>query len=131
MRRRDSILLVGGLLGWPLLARGVRAGVTPVVGLLCSDPAELRDPRIAVFKKALREAGYLEGRNVVFENRFDDHLDNLPALAADLVRLKVALIYAAPTPPAKAAKAATQSIPIVFTVGVDPVASGLVKSLSR
>lgn len=131
MRRREFIFLVGGLLGWPLPARLVRAGATPVVGILCSDPAELRDPRIEVFKQALREAGYLEGRNVAFEHRFDEHLENLPALAADLVRRKVALIFAAPTPPAKAAKAATQSIPIVFTVGVDPVASGLVRSLGH
>jgi putative ABC transport system substrate-binding protein len=131
MRRREFISLAGGLLGWPLAVRGVRAAVTPVVGLLCSDPAELRDPRIRVFKKALSDAGYIEDRNVAFEARFDEHLDDLPALAADLVNRNVALIFAAPTPAAKAAKAATQSIPIIFTVGIDPVASGLVKSLAH
>lgn len=131
MKRREFIGLIGGAATWPLAVRRVRAAAMPVVGLLCSDGAELRDPRVEVFKQALRQAGYLEGRNVAFENRFDEHLDNLPALAADLVRQKVALIYAAPTPPARAAKAATQSIPIVFTVGVDPVASGLVKSLAH
>ena len=115
----DSLLCC---FGWPFLARSVRAGAPHVVGLLCSDPAELRDPRIRVFKQALREAGCVEGRNVAFENRFDEHLETLPAIAADLVRRQVALIFATPTPPAKAAKAATQSIPIIFSVGVGPVA---------
>lgn len=131
MRRRNFVFLVGGVMAWPLLARAARAGANPVIGCLSSDPAELRDPRIRVFKQALSEAGYIEGRNVAFEHRFDEHLENLPALAADLVGRDVALIFATPTPAAKAAKAATPSVPIVFVVGVDPVASGLVKSLAH
>jgi putative tryptophan/tyrosine transport system substrate-binding protein len=131
MRRRELVSIAGGLLGWSLLGRGARAGAAPVVGLLCSDPAELRDPRVRLFKRALSEAGYIEGRNVVFEARFDEHLEELPGLAADLVRRDVALIFATPTPAAKAAKAATQSIPIIFSIGVDPVAVGLVNSLAH
>jgi putative ABC transport system substrate-binding protein len=134
MRRRDFItLLSGAAAAWPLVARAQQQAV-PVIGVLDTGTAEGRLPTLTALQDGLRDAGYVEGRNLTIEKRFaENHYERLPALAADLVRRRVAVIFAgggggvAPL----AAKAATTTIPIVFTSGADPVQASLVSNLNR
>ena len=134
MRRRKLIALLAGALGWPHLVHA-QSKAMPVIGVLTifPPPPNLADlVRSGPFAQGLSEAGFVEGKNVAIERRWaENHLDRLPALAADLVSRKVDVIVTSGTPSTRAAKSATSTIPIVFTALGDPVGAGVVASLAR
>src|SRR5262249_48361608 len=131
MKRRDFIAGLAGTGTWPLAARAQQSGM-PVVGFLYSAPLDAFSPFSAAFRPGLRETDYIEDRDVKIGNLSrDGRYDRLPTLAADLVRRQVAVIVAAGgAVTVRAAKAATTTIPVVFSVGDDPVKLGLVSDLN-
>jgi putative ABC transport system substrate-binding protein len=131
MRRRDFITLLGGAATWPVIA-GAQQGAMPVIGFLRLTSLVPFAHVMTTFRQGLKDAGFVEGRNVAIEfSSGEDRPDRLPALLADFIRRPVAVIVGSGIEPSLAAKAATTTIPIVFTTGGDPVATGLVTSLTR
>lgn len=132
MRRREFIAWVGSATAWPLVARAQKPEM-PVIGILATASAEANVARLRAFRDALRAEGYVDGQNVKIEYQWvDESSGRMPELAAQLINHQPAVLVAAGgTASALAAKAATKSIPIVFGIGGDPVALGLVASLSR
>ena len=131
MKRRTFIAGLGSAAAWPVVAPAQQPAV-PVIGWLSAGSPSLGLEFQAAFLKGLSEAGYVEGPNVAIAYRWaEGHNDRLPALAADLVRRRVAAIRTIGIPPTAAAKAETATIPIVFSGGFDPVAVGFVASLAR
>jgi putative tryptophan/tyrosine transport system substrate-binding protein len=134
LRRGEFIAALGGAVApWPLVARGQQRAKIPVIGFLNGQSAASWTPMVTFFRKGLNEAGYIEGRNLEIEYRWaEGDPDRLPALASDLVQHRVAAIVATGgNDPAIAAKAATSTIPIVFTSNDDPRKYGLVATLNR
>jgi ABC-type uncharacterized transport system substrate-binding protein len=130
--RRDVIALIGGAaVAWPFAARAQQP--VPMIGYLSSFPADTNPKFAQAFLEGLKDAGFVDGRNVRIEYRWaeEGRYDQLPKMAADLVGQRVSVLFASPIPAALAAKAATATTPIVFAIGSDPVESGLVVSLNR
>jgi putative tryptophan/tyrosine transport system substrate-binding protein len=130
VRRREFIAGLGSAAGWPVVVRAQQLAM-PVVGFLNSASPDGYAPYVAAFRQGLKETGYVEGQNVAIELRWaEGQYDRVPAMAAELVRRQVAVIVAN-SPGVMAVKAATATIPIVFTTATDPVQIGLVASLNR
>src|SRR6516164_1068454 len=132
MRRRAFITLLGGAAAWPLVARAQQTGKVSRIGFLGPSSPALERHLVDAFRQKLRELGHVEGENLVIEYRWAEGQDEqLPSLAAELVRLKPDVIVTTGTPGALAARQATSTIPIVFASSGNPVGAGLAASFAR
>src|SRR5437868_2102206 len=132
LRRREFVTLLGGAAAaWPLTVRAQQAGKLPTIGFLNPTSPDPSVDLLRAFRQGLKETGYVEGENVAIEYRWaENQIDRLPALAAELVRRRVAVIFTVGgTATIFAAKAATKMTPVVFAVAEDPVKLGFVKSI--
>jgi putative ABC transport system substrate-binding protein len=131
MKRREFITLVGGAVAtWPLAVRAQHSAM-PVIGFMGPAPAATYLPRVEALRAGLRDLGYVEGKNIVIEFRWAERVEQLPEMAAELVRMKVDIIFASSSTSVEPARQATKTIPIVFAVHADPVGVGHVASLAR
>src|SRR6516165_3590683 len=132
MRRREFIKLLGGTATvWPLAARAQQPAKIARIGWLGLGPAATQSNRLEALRAGLRDLGYVEGKNIVIEFRWADRVEQLPEMAAELVRMKVDIILVSSSTYAEAARQATKTIPIVFALHADPVGVGHVASLAR
>jgi len=132
LQRREFITVLGGAAAaWPLAARAQQPGKFARIGHLDLGPASARESRVAALRTGLRDLGWVEGKNIIIEFRWADGIQQLPELAAELVRLKVDVIFAPSSTMVEPARQATKTIPIVFSNHADPVGTGHVASLPR
>jgi putative tryptophan/tyrosine transport system substrate-binding protein len=132
MRRRDFISLIGcAAAAWPLAARAQQPAKLAHIGYLGLGPASAWSSRVEALRAGLRDLGWIEGKNIVIEFRWADNVDQLPGLAAELVRMKVDVIFAPSSTMVEPARQATKTIPIVFAGHADPIGTGHVASLPR
>ena len=132
MRRREFITLIGSAAATRPFAARAQQSAMPLIGFLSNSTFDEFRENLATFRQGLAKTGYTEGRNLTIEYRWTDgQIEPLAALAAELVGRHVAVIVTQNTPPALAAKAATQDIPIIFTIGTDPVELGLVQTFAH
>jgi putative tryptophan/tyrosine transport system substrate-binding protein len=132
MRRRDFISFIGSIAGtWPLAARAQQPGTVAHIGYLSLGPASAWSSRVEALRTGLGDLGWIEGKNIVIEFRWADNVDQLPGLAAELVRTKVDVIFAPSSTMVEPARQATKTIPIVFAGHADPLGTGHVASFPR
>jgi putative tryptophan/tyrosine transport system substrate-binding protein len=132
MRRREFIALLGsGVAAWPLAARAQQPAKVARIGFLNLAPASAWSSRVEALRAGLRDLGWVEGKNIVIEFRWADNVSQLPALAAELVRMNVDVIFASSSTMVQPARQATKTIPIVFSNHADPIGTGHVASLNR
>jgi putative tryptophan/tyrosine transport system substrate-binding protein len=131
MRRRQFMTLLGGAATWPLATRAQQPAKVAQIGFMGPAPAVTYLPRVEALRAGLRDLGYVEGKNIVIEFRWADSVEQLPEMAAELVRMKVDIIFASSSTYVEPARQATKTIPIVFAVHADPVGIGHVASLAR
>ena len=131
MKRREFIALVGGAATWPLAARAQQPTKVPRIGFLGLGPAATQSSRVKALRAGLRDLGYIEGKNIAIEFRWAETVQQLPQLAAELVRMNVDVIFASSSTLVEPARQATKTIPIVFATHADPVGIGHVASLSH
>jgi ABC-type uncharacterized transport system substrate-binding protein len=131
MNRREFITLLGAAAVWPLAARAQQAAKVARIGHLDLGPPSARSSRVEALRAGLRDLGWVEGKNIVIEFRWADRVQQLPELAAELVRMKVDVIFAPSSTMVEPARQATKTIPIVFSNHADPIGTGHVASLSR
>jgi putative ABC transport system substrate-binding protein len=131
MRRREFITLLGGAVAWPLPLRAQQSANVARIGFLRFGPASANAGRIEALRAGLRQLGYVEGKNIVIEFRWAETVDQLPELAAELVRINVDVIFAMSSTEVEPTRQATKTIPIVFATHADPVGLGHVASLAR
>jgi putative ABC transport system substrate-binding protein len=131
MRRRDFIGVIGGAAAWPLVASAQQQAL-PLVGIAVAGSAEVLRRALAGFEDGLKEAGFIAGQNVSVEYRFaEGQFDRFPEFISEFVRRKTSVIVTTSNAGAHAAKKATSTIPIVFSIGDDPLKLGIVSSLNR